>query len=294
MSALATAQSPAELEGMGEGALPYLAGEIFDPEERSRSRARQRFQMLKALDGVLEDALAPDERVHFASWGLEYSAFEQLLLGLWALLLNHRALVVTDRRLLLLQIDLRRRPKVLRSQVAHGAVASVRARLLGGLVLRLRNGRRLTFTGVPRRDRARLVELLERFRAESGPPSSGVQGRQDLCPHCSVTVAGRPEACSRCHRGFKSTSSAALLSLAFPGLGDLYLGLRSLAAFELLGAGFVWLVIALAAFTPGPEQEALGLAELGVVGLVLVVVIHGPDALVARHTARKGLYPSDR
>lgn len=293
MSALARAESPTELEGMGEGALPYLVGEIFGREERARGLARRRFRMLQALDGLLERALEPGEHVHFATWGMQYSLVEQLFLGLWSLLLNHRALVVTDRRVLLLQLDRRRRPKTLRAQLLHGALASVRSRLLGGVVLRMRDGRRLTFTGVPGRDRARLVELLERFRSESGPPASGVQGVQDLCPHCCAPVAGRPAACPRCHGGFKSAGTAATLSLVLPGLGDLYLGLRALGAVELLVSGFVWMAIGMATFAPAPDQEALTPGELGAVGLVVALFLHVPDALVTRHTASKGLYPAD-
>lgn len=294
MSALASAGSPAELEGMGEGARPYLVREIFGPAERGRGLARRRLRMLKQLDALLERTLEPDESVHFATWGLHHVLWEQLFLGLWALALSRRALVVTDRRLLLLQLDRRLRPKALRAQVLHGTLASVRARRLGGVVLRLRDGRRITLTGVPRRDRARLVERLERFRTRSGPPASGVRGLQDLCPHCSVPVAGRPEACTRCHRGFKSAGAAATLSLVMPGLGDLYLGLRVLGAAELFVAGLVWLSLLAAAFAPGPGEEALTAAELGAVSAAVLLFVHAPDALVTAHTARKGLYPADR
>lgn len=293
MSALATAQSPAELERMGEGALPYLASEIFACGGGGRRLARRRFRMLKALDAVLEQALEQGERVHLASWGVECLLWEQLFFGLWSQLLNRRALVVTDRRLLLLQLDHRHRPMVLRSQILHGTIASVRGRLLGGLALRLHDGRKLTLSGVPRRDRRRLVEGLERFRRASGPPASGVQGRQELCPHCSVPVAGRPMACPRCHRPLKSASAAAALSFAFPGLGDLYLGLRGLGALEVLGAGLVWVSLGTAALVPASGGGRLAVLDFAAVGAGLLLVMHLPDALVTLHSGRKGLYPGD-
>lgn len=289
MSTLATAMTHTDLQRMGDQALPYLYEEIFGSADGRAGRlARRRFRMLKGLDGLLERILDAGERVYFATWGIDYAFWEQCFLGLWAWLINRRAVVVTDRRVLLLQVDSRLRPLDLAFQIEHGAVARVKRSALGPLVLGLRDGRKVTLTGIPRRDRRRVQELVERFGGRAG--ASGRTGRQNLCPHCGTAVAGRPAGCPHCHRPFKTSRKAALLSLAFPGLGDLYLGLRSLAALEMLGAGVVWLAVFGALLAPG-DHEPLTPLELGMAGVMLAMVLHGPDALVTRHTARKGLYP---
>lgn len=47
-------------------------------------------------------------------------------------------------------------------------------------------------------------------------------------------MVGRPAACPSCRGAIKSARKAGLLSLLFPGLGDLHLGLLLPAAFLVL------------------------------------------------------------
>lgn len=294
MSTLASVSSYAELKRMGEGARPYVCEEVF-PEEgrRARSLSKKRFRMLQRLDPLLDRMLADGERVHFATWGMEYAFWEQYFLGLWALLVNRRVLVVTDRRLLLLQVHRGSRPGALKAQIEYRAVARATTRSFGFLLLELRDGKKVTLSGVPGPDRKRLLAAVERFRGQGGAALPGRVGRQNLCPHCCATVAGLPAACPHCHRPFKSARRAFYRSLVFPGLGDLYLGLRGLGAVEMLGAALVWTGVAAVALIPG-DHEPLTALELGVIAGLVVVLVHGPDALVTRHTALKGLYPEER
>ncbi len=57
------------------------------------------------------------EGVEFVSWGIEYALLEYYFMGFWAYSLNRRAVVLTDQRILLLQIDSRRRVRELKSEV---------------------------------------------------------------------------------------------------------------------------------------------------------------------------------
>ncbi len=286
---LQTAGDPSELVHISDAQLPYRFGEIFPGSARRLDR--KRLKLLQQIDGAIRPLLAEGERVEFVSWGIEYSLAEHYFMGMWAQLVNRRALVFTERRILLLQIDSRLRLRELRSQVRYAAIEKLARGTLGYLCLVLRDGKKLTLTGIPRKDRKalreRLKQHLERSRA-----SQPVQSRENLCPHCGVKVVGFPDQCRSCAGAFKSGSRAGWLSLMMPGLGDWYLGHRGLAAVETLGAVMMWAVIGLT--TLGPGAEAINPAEMGAFAAVLFTVMHAPDALITRRVGRKGIYPTER
>jgi hypothetical protein len=77
------------------------------------------------------------------------------------------------------------------------------------------------------------------------------------------------------------------LSFLFPGMGDLYLGHRGFAALELTVAACFWLALLALALDPSLGPGAFYLTA----GLV-VLFMHGADAIATRHIARGGLYPA--
>ena len=91
---------------------------------------------------------------------------------------------------------------------------------------------------------------------------------------------------------FKSANRAGLLSLAFPGLGDLYLGHRGLAVVEMFGAASMWFVIFFGFWGSQNTGEPIPAGTLLMISLVAFAFCHGLDALVTRHTGHKGLYPA--
>lgn len=277
--------------------LPYRFDRIFDGEGfRARRLSKRRFRLLRRLDGALQRMLENGEKAEYVSWGIEYSFVEAYFLGLWHYALNRRAVVLTDRRILLLQIGMRGHLEDLKSHIRYEAIQGFVKGSFGVVALQLRNGQKLYLTGVPRRDRKAIRTRIEERMAspDIARRAGGASGRQNLCPHCYATVTGFPARCSRCAGGFKSGSRAGWLSLLFPGLGDWYLGHRFLGLVELLGALVVWALAVPACVDAAMAHsgEAPVLAGIGV-GIVLIfLATHGLDSWVTRRTGRKGIYPA--
>jgi len=278
--------------------LPYRFDRIFAGKGMwARRLARQRFALLRNLEASLARALEPGERVELLSWGTEYSFVEAYFLGLWHHLLNRRALVLTDRRMLLLQIDTRRRLRDLKSEVRYEAMRRFARRTPGYLGLELRDGKKLFLTGLPRADRKRIRGFLEDRlrRSEQAARAALTGGRRNLCPHCYTSVSGFPGRCPHCARPFKSGDRAGWLSLALPGLGDLYLGHRALGALQVAGALLLWTAIGSGVWEAS-QKSGPGEASLAVLAIPLGVFFalgHGVDAWITRRTGKKGLYPAD-
>lgn len=97
----------------------------------------------------------------------------------------------------------------------------------------------------------------------------------------------RPRACPHCGSAFKSARKAGLLSLLFPGLGDIYLGHWKFAIPEIAVASIIWLGFLM----PNPEIP-LTASEMLVGAALIVLVFHGVDAVGTWYIGRKGHYPA--
>lgn len=266
---------------------PYVYREIFsDTGWRQRSLSKKRLKLLKRIDPVLRTILWEDERVLFVTRGVMARFLEWYFLG-WALyFLARRAIVVTDRRIVLLQISTRGKPGDLVSQIDEPAIADVRSTIMGYMTVEFRNGAKVLFAAVPRPSRKRLAELTAQLSGDPTPMKSLSGEVQHLCPHCFARVTGLPAGCAECGGTFKSASKAGLLSLVYPGAGDLYLGHRGFAAIELVVASLTWIgLIALA------RNPAVGVVGYAFVVAFTVLVVHGFDAVATRYIARKGVHP---
>lgn len=263
---------------------PYAFGTIFDNRTwRASLRSKLKFQLLQLIDAKLQAMLHEGERVRYVTLGCGVSFWESYLLGWVVYFLNRRAIVITSRRILLLQIGSRNRPGELVAQLRYSAIARVTSTLLGYTKLHLVNGDTYVFAYVPKADRRFLQSLVKWTGQGMGQDRVGFE---DLCSHCYAVVAGQPERCASCGGTFKSSLRATLLSLAFPGLGDWYLGHRVVALIEIVLAALLWLAVLI----PYPEG-ALPLPLRLIFAASIVVFVHGVDALTTRHIARKGLYP---
>lgn len=271
---------------------PYDYRTLFPTDGMWVRRASQKkLAFLKKLDEQVRAMLWPEERVVFLSTGVVHSFWESYLVG-WAMYyLNRRALVLTTERLLLIQIDSRHRPRALRSQILLRGVERFTRSLLGNTVLRLTSGTRLVFIRVPRRDRKALTELTAAGKAAATRDGAG-GNLQQLCPYCYQPVAGHPKECPACKGAFKWWKKAGLLSLAFPGLGDIYLGHWQFAVLEILVAALFWTSIILAAVVPDPEVPTTA-ADIVAGVLFVFLFMHGVDAFATMHIAKKGHSPAE-
>ncbi|NNG17858.1 MAG: hypothetical protein HKM89_15390 [Gemmatimonadales bacterium] len=268
---------------------PYVFPSIFNNDSwRTRRLSTKKLKLLKRIDETLRPMLEQGEKVHFVSWGNRTSFWESYFVGWIAYSLNRRAIILTDSRILLVHVDRKSRPRIFRSQVKYLAIEALRWPLLGGMKLRLRRKKTHLFSHVPRTDRVQIREFVRRKQLEFRGYAADRSDIQNLCPHCHKPVVGSPPKCLPCRVGFKSPTKAALLSLLFPGLGDLYLGHKPFAVVEIVFATLIWLGFLL----PDPEAPTSLTVKLIAAG-VLFVFMHGFDALTTRHIARKGLYPSE-
>jgi uncharacterized protein (DUF983 family) len=236
---------------------------------------------LQNLDAELQRMLHDGERVLAVTPAQEYSFVESYFMGLWAYALNRRALLLTNERMLVLQVDWRCRLSQLKSQIRYGAIAKLGGKFMGQLKVTLARGKTLAFTQIPRASRQPLRALIEERRTAAQPVTFG--GLEYLCPHCYEALAELAPNCPKCRGAFKSASKARALSFVFPGLGDLYLGHRALGWFEILSALALWSVFAVAI---AQAESVVDAAIPFAVGLGLNAL----DAWVTGHTASKGLY----
>lgn len=296
MTTLATATRYEELLAPDLEPAIYDFPTLFQAEGwLARRRAKRRFELLKVLDPKLRSILKPEERVFYATCGSAVTLAEQFFVGWAAYYLNRRALVFTTERLLLVQINSRNQPLELVSQIPYSEIATVKSTWNGICQVKLQGGRKFNFQSVPRAERKFLHRFLVDVVQPLSPSPDSQPGRiEHLCPCCFTVVPGLPAACPSCGSGFKSARKAAFLSLLFPGLGDLYLGHRGFAAIELLGATFLWAIALVIPVLNGATIDpdtgaALPLdAVFWISTAVLLAFVHGMDALLTHHFAKKG------
>ncbi|MFA6961541.1 MAG: hypothetical protein WC205_12370 [Opitutaceae bacterium] len=257
-------------------------------------RAAARFRLIKKIDVKLSRVLRQGERVHFVAKGSLASMAERFFAGhAVAYHVNLRALVFTNERVIIMKISAGLKPRDLVSELPYTSILKLTSTWSGLCEVKLANGRTHRFAGIPRADRKFLRDFLGGVvTASAGTvvPGGESDGLMHLCPHCFANVPGRPRSCERCGGGIKLATTAALLSLGLPGLGDWYLGHRWFAVFEMIGAAMLWVV-----FVIRPLDEELSHIDgmpLGagfwVLALGIVGGAHLTDAGVTYSFGRKG------
>jgi len=279
------------------GGLPFEAGTLYPDGEgflARRAKAR-RAKLLAGVADVLRRALAPGETVRYAARGVRYSLFEHLFGGAAvAQYHNMTALVLTDRRLLLVQLDRRGRPADIKNEVPLAAVRGAGRAALVLFRLRLADGSKLSFASVRDADRKRLQALLP--ATADGAPPVAERSLVPLCPACLRPVPGEVGATLTCPQPdcrvpFRDPRRAARLSTVVPGLGDLYLRHHFFGALEFLGSMAMLAFALAAALQAAAAPEPTGLAGAGFLLLVLVALPRVVDRRLTLHMGRKGLVP---
>ncbi len=287
---LSSASDPSELLNISDSKIPYRFDQIFSAKGFGAKRlAKNRLKLMKAIDPHVQTLLSDGEKVQFVSWGAEYSFVEQFFMGLWAHLINRRALVFTDRRILMIQINSRKKVLDLKTQLRFQAIDRFAAKTFGYIGLVMRNGSRLNITGIPRKDRKSIKEFVSQKISATRADAPGL-GVENLCPKCGNKVLSFPERCNQCGQAFKSANKAGWLSLAFPGLGDLYLGHRGLGTLEILGAMLAWGTVAVPFAWTTFSEGGPWIVSAGVASAIFVFV-HGTDCWITRRVGFKGIYP---
>lgn len=265
---------------------PYLFRNIFSDEGwLARRRSKKTFKLLKKIDVALRAVLRDGEQVFFLTHGTTSLSFvEWYFLGFVLYYMNRRAIVLTNQRILLLQINSRWKPRHFRSQIRWENVAQLRTTALGNTKVEFHSGSKIMFTGVPKGDRKWLANVMN--EVIHNLDASDQAEVEQLCPRCFDVVDGRPVACPHCASPLKSAKTARLLSLVFPGAGDMYLGHRGFALLEVSVGVVLWLGVVGIAMDP-----SVGLGTAFALAGFVVLVVHGLDALTTYHIGCKGLLP---
>ncbi len=274
--------------------LPVEAKTLY-PEDDGflgrRSKAN-RAKLLAGVDGVLRKALAPGETVRYVARGSRYFVVEYALAGVAAQFHNLTALVLTDRRLLLIQVDHRGRARDIKNQVALELIrGSGRSAITSWRIL-LADGSKLAFISMKRADRKRLEALLPKVDGPKASEPSLVH----LCPSCLKPVPGPVGAtltCADpgCRIPFRDPKRAARLSALVPGLGDLYLRHHFFGAIEFLGSMAMLGIGAAIAAEAVVNRDPGDVGAAGFLVFLLLVIPRLLDWRLTLHMGRKGIVP---
>lgn len=250
---------------------------------------RRRARMLLSLGERWDFLLYPGERVEFVTKGILNSFAEQYFMGLWAIAINRTLFLFTNYRVVLVQSDSKGRAKTAMWQIPYQRLAKYGSGLyVGSTSFKTNDGRTFKFAGIPRADRKRLRAYVSAQveRAAAGEAEfPGFTGRDALCPTCGTPVPPKARACAECGEEFINPIRPALMSLVVPGLGDLYLGHRGMALFELAGFALLLLIVGAMISASSTAADVAG-------ALVLLAVANLFDGAITLHVARKAVIPT--
>lgn len=289
----------------GEAAASLTRPEAYDwtlllPRTSGMGSARdirRRVKMLKSVEPRFDYLLYPEERIEFVARGMLNSYAEQYFMGLWSFRINWSIFLFTNYRVILVNTGTKRgRVKSLMWQIPYDRVKKYGAAVhIGSVSFKLDDRKSYRFAGMAKRDRRLLKDYvrtqMQRVR-EEGFQFPSHRGRDSLCPACATPAAAKAKVCKSCGAEYINPYVPSLMSFFIPGLGDLYLGHRSIAFFELLGFAFV-LLVALGIVSGGGSSASAGAAPLPlgfsfVIAIIFVAMANGVDAIITHHVASKG------
>lgn len=276
------------------GALPlelatlYPEGDGFLARRAKAARAK----LLGGIDDVLRRALAPGETIRLAARGTRYFFAEYVFARAAASHHNRAALVLTDRRLLVIHLGRGGRAADIKLQVPLAAIRGTGRAFLSIWEIRLADGGRLRWFGIGRADRRRLEALLPAGAGPLDPRPS----LEHLCPSCVRHVPGAVGATLTCpHEDcripLRDPRRAARLSALVPGLGDLYLRHHFYGALEFIGAMVMLGVAVAVALGAALDPDATSVAVAAALVVLLLAAPRAIDYALTLHMGRKGLVP---
>ncbi|MCP4900130.1 MAG: hypothetical protein GY906_24430 [bacterium] len=244
--------------------------QLFVGEERylSKRKLNERERLWNALSPQLETVLAADETVLYILPVLHVPRVLDFFgFGVWWSLFFRAALVLTDRRLVEIMTPDWKKPGTRICSYSWGQVRNVKISM-GTLTLRPGKGRTQRWKLPARGDRKLLKLLIPRIIATL-PGDIHIPRSTPLfhCPICGTATPKHPDQCKNCETVFKTQRLAGGLALAFPGAGLFYAGHPILATFDLLGEGFLYMVVASVFLSAANTKEMLVGVVIGCLGL---------------------------
>ncbi|MEN8135320.1 MAG: zinc-ribbon domain-containing protein [Thermodesulfobacteriota bacterium] len=249
-------------------------------------------KIIKAVHDVLTSKiLRENEQVKRLARGIAYYPFEiPYANGLLTIFANYYAVVCTNQRLLLVNINSRiNRPTRYIFQVPYDGISNVsRGAFLSSLIIESKTGRSWNFTTVRRNLAKSLRDFILAKGAGTESPGSSPEdnGPRQFCPACYTLLADGLAACPQCSVPFKKPAEAITRSLILPGLGPIYLSYLPLGIVEMAGYLAIWLIALVLVIMKVPGGILTGIAP--------VLTYHLFSVILARKTADKGYIPEKR
>jgi hypothetical protein len=204
------------------------------------SALRRRKARLTAVAPRLKRVFRADEQVRMIGVGTRGSDLELLFLGGLLELTARTMVIVTNQRVLIMQVSARNTPRDAVSQIRFQHIRAVSATTIGTLTIRTTDGAELVLHHVGVKDSRSIREFL---RSElSDAPTATAAALRALCPGCSNVVDPDHAECPACHEPFMSASRPGMLSALWPGLGELYAGFRGMGAVMSLATLGLWTI----------------------------------------------------
>jgi hypothetical protein len=264
----------------------YLLSRLLIPDRKGRYKTRKnnlKIKMMAAIRPVLDRLLDDDEQLGSIAGGTAYYPLE-LILGNGALtvLYNRYVLAATNKRVIAVNTHYKmNKPASYLFQFDYNELKKVSKGIFGtSLTLTRKRGKRRVFTAIKKGLAGEMRDwVLPRIDPDQSIDASTALCDK-LCPACLTPLSSKLETCPQCRAVFKAPVKAALRSLLLPGWGDIYLGHRFLGCCETFGSLLVWAYALI--------MIATGQAETIAVGVVLLLMFNGMDALMTLHMAKKG------
>lgn len=264
---------------------------------RASRDIKRRAKLLRAVEPRFDYLLYPEEQIEFVAQGMLNSYAEQYVMGLWSFRINWSIFLFTNYRVILVNTGTKRgKVKSLMWQIPYDRVKKYGAAVhIGSVTFKLGDRKMYRFAGMHKHDRKLLKAFvrdhMSQVRSE-GFRFPSFKGRDSLCPTCATPAPEKAKRCESCEAEFIHPIVPGIMSFVIPGLGDLYLGHRSIAFFEFMGFAFV-LLLALGLVSRGVSSPSAGAAVVPLgdaiaSALILLLFTSGFDAIVTYSVAKKG------
>ena len=277
-----------ELKVILDGEIHYRLERVFPKLAGwgSNGDIKRRGKLIGFVEPTLKRMLFNGEEVLYVAKGVQYSLAENYFMGaLWATLLNQTVFVLTNARLLMMRSNSKGKPSEMFWVIYYSEIQEFKANWTGVLNLRLKDNKKLKFTGFTSIDRQSMPTIFQNamddYRKHDFTPTAS-QSQETLCGHCFKVVPKSEYLCEYCGTEYWTPRQLAFRSLVFPSWGDICMKHYGMAFFELLGYLFSWIAAAVNLIGGNPTQ-----------GLIIIAMIflfeHTIDAIVTYIIASKGL-----
>ncbi len=258
----------------------------------ANGRIKKKLKLIKKLLPGMSSALLEGEQLLYVARGYVMNIWEQMFAGGTVAYYNNiTCVVLTDRRILLVNSDKSGKQKHFRNQIMYTQIkkAKMKSFFSAASTLKLMDGSQISMGGFNSFDRKQMQELIPRIIAKM--PENAPQmpkSLQYVCPNCTAMYTALRESCEQCGTRYKSAIRAAKMSFLLPGAGDIYLGHRFFGTMELIGTAVLWFLLVTAIISGRPSELNADDMPVPLLG-VIVAITHVGDYFLTRAMGRKGL-----